>query len=146
MTGPDLLSDALVASLQAAIPADAQVLDHEALPAKIEDLPASGAYGVFLFQDSPETADGTPDGAGRHRRRATFKVELRIPRQPHLLHGTRAARRLIVQAVQADPTFGGQANNAWVGPIAVLVHESNSAIACASVDVVLEYTFDPEAA
>ena len=146
MTGPDALSDALVAALQAAIPADAQVVDHEALPGKIEDLPAGGVFGVFLFQDAPDAADGTPDGAGRHRRRAIFKVELRKPKEAHLLHGTRAGRRIVVQAVQADPTFGDLANNAWVGPVAVLVHESNSAIACASVDVVIEYTFDPEAA
>jgi hypothetical protein len=146
VTGPDLLSDALVASLQAAIPADALVMDHEALPMKVEHLPVGGVFGVFLFQDAPDAADGTPDGAGRHRRRATFKVELRIPKQAHLLHGTQAGRRLIVQAVQADATFGGLANNAWVGPIAVLVHESNSTIACAAVDVVIDYTFDPEAA
>lgn len=146
MTGPDALSDALVAALQAVLPGDAQVFDHEVLPLKIEDLPIGGAFGVYLFQDAPEAGDGSTDDLGRHRRRATFKVELRIPRQPHMLHGTRAGRRLVVQAVQADPTFGGLANNAWAGSFAVLVNESNSAIACASVDVVIEYTFDPEAA
>ncbi len=145
MTGPDSLSDALVAALQAVLPVDAEVRDHEALPTKVEDLPASGVFGVYLFQDAPEAGDGTTDDLGRHRRRATFKVELRIPKQAHLLHGTRPGRRLVLQAVQADPSFGRLANNAWLGAVAVLVHESNSAIACASVDVVIEYTFDPEA-
>ena len=32
-----------------------------------------------------------------------------------------AGRRFVGQAVQADPTFGGLANNAWAGAIAVLV-------------------------
>lgn len=146
MTGPDALSDALVAALAAAAaPSGGQVLDHEALPMKVEELPDGGIYGVFLFQDAPD-GEGVTDTEERHPRVATFKVEMRIPKATHLLHGTQGARRLLVQFIKTNPTLGGLARGMRLGPVAILVHETNSAIACAAVDVHVDYTFDPEAA
>lgn len=146
MTGPDAISDALVAALAtAAAPSGAEVLDHEALPLKLEDLPAGGIFGVFLFQDAPE-GEGVTDTEERHPRVATFKVELRVPKAAHLLHGTQGLRRLLVQFLKTNPTLGGLVRGMRLGPVAVLVHPDNSAVACAAVDVHVDYTFDPEAA
>lgn len=144
MTNADDLSDALVATIQAAIPADALVADHEALPTKADDLPPSGIYGVYLFEDRPAD-EGVTDGVGRHPRQATFKVELRIPGSTHMLHGTKAARKLLGAAIQANPTLGGRALDARVGPVQVLVNETSTKLAACAVDVVVDYTHDPEA-
>lgn len=144
-TTPDALSDALVASLQAAVPADAEVLDHEPLPVKVEDIPAGGAFGVFLFEDRP-AGEGITDSVGKHPRTAIFKVELRRAKAAHLLHGTRSDRRLVNQIIQADPTLGGLAMDVRVGAFRVLVHETNSTVAAGVIDVIAEYSFDPEAA
>ncbi len=144
-TTADALSDALVAALQAVAPAGAQVLDHEAIPFRQEDLPAGGVFAVFLFRDDPGQEDA-PDSEFYQLRTAIFKVELRIPQDPstgHLLHGTRAARKLIAQALRANPELGG-GFNPRIGAVAVLVHETNSAIACCAVDVHVDYVLDPD--
>ena len=144
MSNPDALSDALVAALQAAAPVGALVIDHDALPTKAEDLPALGLFGLFLFEDRPEAEDGLTDSVSRHPRIATFKVEIRVPKTDHLLHGSRAARKVVEQAVQADPTLGRLARDARLGALRILVHEQNSSIACCAVDVHVDYTYDPE--
>jgi hypothetical protein len=143
-TNPDAISDALVAALTAAAPAGVQVVDHEALPFRLEDLPAAGIFGVFLFQDAPFTDDGSTNSAGIHQRQATFKVEIRVPGSAHLLHGTQAMRRVIAKAIKADPQLGMTAMDTRLGAMAVLVHEQSSAVACAALDVHVDYLFDPE--
>lgn len=142
MSSIDDLSDMLVEALAAAVPSGALVLDHDALPVKVEDIPTGGVFGVFLFQDGPEGDDGTTDTSGKHRRNAIFKVEIRVSGSPHLLHGTRGARRIVAGVIASDP-FGVHAHNAWIGPFNLLVHETNSSIACGSLDVHVSYTFDP---
>ena len=146
-TTPDALSDALVAALTAAVPAGALVVDHEALPFRTEDIPPAGVFGVFLFQDQPSD-EGTSDSAWLQQRIATFKVELRVPAtpgvSPHLLHGTQAARKIVNQILKTNPTLGGLAFNTRMGPMAVLVHETNSAIACCAIDFHADYMFDPD--
>ena len=138
----DDLSDLLVSALATAVPSGALVLDHDALPVKVEDIPAGGVFGVFLFQDGPEGEDGTEDTTGKHRRHAVFKLEIRKAGATHLLHGTRAERRMIAGLIASDP-FGVHAKNAWLGPFSLLVHETNSSIACGSLDLHVTYVFDP---
>lgn len=145
MTNVDALSDALVAALQAVVPVDGLVVDHDSLPVKAEDLPPAGIHGVYLFEDRPSSEDGVTDSEGRHARQATFKVEVRVPGSTHLLHGTRAARRLLQVALLTDPTLGRLAHDARVGAVQVLVSEASSRVAACAVDVLVDYTHDPEA-
>lgn len=143
MTTPDDISDALVALITAGAPG-ALVLDHDALPVKADEIPAEGVYGVFLFEDAPEDGEGITDSAGTHTRIASFKIEGRIGKSPHLLHGTRALRALLASIVKADPFLGRLAIDTRLGPMRVLVHETNSAVGAFTQDVNVHYQFQPE--
>ena len=144
MTGPDDLSDALVAAFQAAIPAGGLVIDHDALPVKVEEIPAAGLLGVFLFEDAPLDGQGITDSAGIHERLATFKIEGRIAGSPHLLHGTKALRALITATVKANPFLGGLATDTRMGALHILVHESNSQVGAFVQDLHVLYLSIPE--
>lgn len=146
----DLLSDALVAALVAKAPAGCPVTDHKVLPIQVEQIPAAGLIGVFLFEDMPKD-DGYTDSTSTHARQATFKVCIRTKGDPtsptwNILHATRALRQQVNRAVEADETFGHLATAARVMAWRLQAVETALSIGAVEVDVVIDYYFDPEVA
>ena len=148
----DLLSDALVAALTAAAPVGCIVTDHKALPLDPSQIPAAGYICVFMAEDQPKE-DGYTDSMADHDRMATFKIAIRTKGDPtagfHILHGTRALRQIVAQAVRdAEVTWlsSGLAYAARMMGWRAQIVETTLSIGCAEMDVLIDYRFSPEVA
>lgn len=148
----DLLSDALVAALTAAAPAGCLVKDHQVLPLDPAQIPDAGYICVFMAEDQPKE-DGYSDSLAEHERMSTFKVAIRTKGDPtagfHILHGTRALRQIVAQAVrdaEASWLSSGLAHAARMMAWRPQVVETTLSIGCAEMDVLIDYRFSPEVA